>query len=698
MSVGRFRVTLGLAALVAAAACGDGGTSPNNRSATPAVLSIISGNGQTGLVGSTLSIPLTVRVVSASGASVSNAVVAFSVSQGAATVSPTSVTTDTSGMASTIVTLGPTAGDVKITATVQGTTIAATFSASAGTGTIQTACTGTSPQAPAAGAVLPSVAGTGVCLTGGASGADYAIVAFNSNPDSELVQASFGIKGSGITTLTTADLAPTTGVSASRAPTAGASLYSRLPVRRGDVRTAFDRQLRETARRDLTRLIPGARRAYAASRSSSSAHFDVIPNGTPTLNSVWRLNANGNQACDNATMVGARVVAVGTTSIVVADTLNPTANGFTTADYNSFAARFDTLVNPLDVNAFGAPTDIDKNGKIVIFITKEVNKLTPRGSDGFIGGFFFERDLFPTTTNTQLGLEGCAGSNFGEIFYVLAPDSLAQFGDQRKKSDVVNNTTGTLAHEYQHLINAGRRLYVNNAEFFETVWMNEGLSHIAEELLYYKVSGKAPRQNVGISDVAASSQTIADFNEYQADNLGRFEVFIENPTQTNVYADNDSLGTRGATWNLLRYLADHRGSADGDVWQQLVNTSLTGQQNLANVFGSDYMSMIRNWSTSVFSDDVAALTDTRFLAPSWNMRSIFPQLCTDSRTPCTRLGIYPLAITSLINNQTSNQSVVAGGSSYIRFSVPAGSQASIDWSTSGFPVSPFVQFTVVRTR
>jgi len=281
---------------------------------------------------------------------------------------------------------------------------------------------------------------------------------------------------------------------------------------------------------------------------------------------------------------------------------------------------------------------------------------------------------------------------------VLAPDSLAQFGDQRKKSDVVTNTTGTLAHEFQHLINAGRRLYVNNAEFFETVWMNEGLSHVAEELLYYKVSGKEPRQNIGISDIAASSQTISDFNEFQSDNLGRFEVFIEKPTQTNVHADNDSLETRGATWHLLRYLADHRGTSDGDVWQQLDNTPLTGLDNLAHVFGSDYMTMIQNWSTSVFSDDVAGVTDTRFLEPSWNMRSIFPQLCTDDRTPCTRLGVYPLALTSLINNQASNQSVVAGGSSYIRFSVPAGSQASIDWSNGGLPVTPLMQFTVVRTR
>jgi hypothetical protein len=690
---------LGFSALVAAAACGDGGTGPGTITSTPALLTVTSGNGQTGLTGSTLPSPLTVHVVSGSGASVGGATVLFAVTSGAATVNPASVTTDTSGLASTTVTLGTTAGDVKVSATVQGTSITTTLSATAGSGVITTACTGATPQSPAAGAVLPNVTGTGVCLSGGATGADYAIVAFNSNPDSNLVAASFGVKGSNITTLTTANVVPTVGASLSRTPSNGAALYARIAARPGDIRTAFDLRLREMARTQLTRLIPSARRAYAASRSSSSsARFDVIPTGTPTVGQVWRLNANGNDACDNAIMVGAKVRAVGTTSIVVADTLNPTANGFTDADYASFAARFDTLVNPLDVNNFGSPTDIDKNGKIVIFVTKEVNKLTPRGSNGFIGGFFFERDLFPTTTNAQLGLDGCTGSNFGEIFYVLAPDSLAQFGDQRKKSDVVNNTTGTLAHEYQHLINAGRRLYVNNAEFFESVWLNEGLSHIAEELLYYRVSGLAPRQNLGITQIRANS--VDSFNEFQADNLGRFEVFIEKPSQTNVYADNDSLETRGATWNLLRYLADHRAgsSNDGTTWQQLVNTPLSGQQNLANVFGSDYMTQINNWSTSVYADDVTGVTDTRFLGLSWNMRSIFPQLCTDSRTPCTQLGIYPLAITSLANNSTSPISVVAGGSSYIRFSVPAGTQASIDWQSGGLPVTSLVKFSVVRTR
>jgi hypothetical protein len=282
------------------------------------------------------------------------------------------------------------------------------------------------------------------------------------------------------------------------------------------------------------------------------------------------------------------------------------------------------------------------------------------------------------------------------MFYLLVPDPNGVFADKRSKADVLGNTIGTLAHEYQHLINAGRRLYINNADFFETTWLNEGLSHIAEELLYYRVAGYAPRQNLGINDVRAGDNGAA-FNEYQADNLGRYEVFLSKPSKTNVHGDNDSLETRGATWNLLRYLADHRGSSDGDVWQQLVNTNATGLQNLSKVFGANVTTSIRDWATSVFSDDVPGVTDARFLQPSWNMRSIFPQLCANSSCT-TRLGKYPLAVLSLNDANPVNPSIVPGGEAYIRFTVPAGSQASIDWSAGGLPVSGLVQFTLVRSR
>jgi len=79
------------------------------------------------------------------------------------------------------------------------------------------------------------------------------------------------------------------------------------------------------------------------------------------------------------------------------------------------------------------------------------------------------------------------------------------------------------------------------------------------------------------------------------------------------------------------------------------------------------------------------------------MRSIFPNLCGNAS--CTvRLGRFPLSVIPLSDASPANVTVIAGGAAYLRFSVPGGSQASIDWSAGGLPVSPLVQFTVVRTK
>ena len=166
------------------------------------------------------------------------------------------------------------------------------------------------------------------------------------------------------------------------------------------------------------------------------------------------------------------------------------------------------------------------------------------------------------------------------------------------------------------------------------------------------------------------------------------------PNATSVYAGNDELETRGATWHLLRYLADHRGSSDGDVWMQLVNSKTTGHHNLANVFGADYMNQIRDWATSLLSDDVAGVTDARFLEPSWNMRSIFPNLVNSANQP---LGRYPLKIIPISDASGGNVSIQAGGAAYFRFGVSSGN-ASIDWSSAGLPVTPLMKFTLVRTK
>lgn len=673
------RARVGLSLLVGSvvAACG-GSSEPTGTGSTPATLNVVGGNGQSGLVGQTLSQPLVVKVASSSGSAVRGVQVTFAVTAGAASVSPATTTTDSSGQAKTQVTFGSSPGTVSVSATVSGTSLVTFFALTSGSSSVTAACSTTAPSTPGVGNVA-YLSGTGTCLGGGATGAEYAIVAFNANPDTITgTSLPVTVTGRGTTPLSVASTVPAFNAAPSTPLSAGSP---------SDLQSRFDMQLRQTARRELAPMVPAAQTLMRQRPSLAS-----IP-ANPTVGTLYTLNANGRQACSAAQNRVARVAAVSNSAIVVADTTNP-AGGFTDAEYQSFATMFDTLINPLDVSNFGQPSDIDKNGKVIIFFTKEVNLLTPRGSPGVIGGFFFERDLFPLTDNQVFG--GCAGSNLAEMFYVLVPDPNHVYGDARTKQKVLDLTPGTLAHEYQHLINAGRRMYVNLPfNDFEEVWLNEGLSHMAEELLYYRVSGNAPRQNLTAAKLGQSQATADIFNHYQGDNNGRFETFLLKPSKTSVYGNNDSLETRGATWNLLRYLADHRGASDGDTWSQLVNTSLTGQQNLAHVFGATYMTQIRDWATTVFSDDIPGVTDTRFLEPSWNLRDIFPRLVDGNGTP---LGKYPLSVIPLSDGVASNQSIYSGGAAYFRFSVPANGQASVDWSNGQLPPSAFLQFTLVRTK
>ena len=301
----------------------------------------------------------------------------------------------------------------------------------------------------------------------------------------------------------------------------------------------------------------------ADSTVTPSSGGDPIENPTGLLNlgDLITLNVNGDSACSNAVYHAARVVAVGTKSIILADTLNP-RNGFTTADYQRFAARFDTLVYPLDVEHFGEPTDIDKNQRIAIVFTRAVNELTPFRSNSYVGGFAFSRDLFPHKQTARAS--ACAGSNQGEYFYALTPDPTGSInGNVRSATFVDSVTTAVLAHELEHIINSSRHLYVTDAVAFEEKWLDEGLAHIAEELLFYRESGLAPRRNL---DYAATRTPATVRFAYAADmsgNAQRYGQFLNAPAKNSPYALDDSLPTRGATWSFLRYAADRLVANDG---------------------------------------------------------------------------------------------------------------------------------------
>lgn len=477
-------------------------------------------------------------------------------------------------------------------------------------------------------------------------------------------------------------------------PTAGDDISA--PSRdRSDVPALVELVRRNVERTELAPLAESAR-AWQAERRNTAAL--VIPTNLKVGDAIT-LNANASQACSNATNRASRVAAIGTRSIVIADNDNPTG-GYTDAEYASIAATFDTLVYPLDTTAFGAPSNVSGNGKIVLFYTKQVNLLTPPSTNAYtIGGFFFARDLYPKTARNGLG--ACASSNEAEMFYLLVPDPSGVINNNRRSKDEVSTLNlGTIAHEFQHLINSGRRLYVNtSAAPNEETWLDEALAHTAEELLYYRMSGFTSRQNLTLNSVTGSSTL---FSNYGSQNFSRFYTFLINPEANSPYAPNDSLATRGAAWNFLRFAAGRQGAAgESAFYRALVNSTLTGRNNLSAVLGGNtqFADYLRDWTVSLIADDfsvaVTAALDARYIIPAWNFRSIYPGLRFNGGNP---LGVYPINARSLSSGTTQRIWLAGGTSSYVRFALQPNRSTLVTLSSNGGALPATMRYAIVRLR
>jgi Bacterial Ig-like domain (group 2) len=385
---------------------------------------------------------------------------------------------------------------------------------------------------------------------------------------------------------------------------------------------------------------------------------------------IRTFNVNSLSNCDAPNYHGARLVATSTHAQIYEDLTNPTG-GFTDAEYQGIIAELENTVYPTDIANFGTPTDIDGNGKFIVLYTRAVNDLTPVGASFLYGGFFHPRDVFPKTA--QPGFEACLGSNAGEMFYMLVPDPTGvSNGHVRTKAYVRASTVGTLAHEFQHLINTSRRLYVNDADDYEEVWLDEGLAHVAEELNFYVAAGLAPRQNLGQAEILANNTRLNAFNEFQLENFGRFDAYVEAPAQNAPYANDDDLATRGAAWSYLRYTADRRAGSDQAYWFALVNSKTSGLANLQAVLGTDPVLWARDWAVANYTDDAVPVPAV-FTHPSWKIRDILQN---------ASFGGFHLQVQTLGAGTTTN-SIQSGSAAYYKFGVAAGQTADVRVAPGG---------------
>jgi hypothetical protein len=616
--------------------------------------------------------------------------------------------------------------------TLTFTTDAPTIATVNGTGLLTAVANGTTTVRAASGSINASAsvlvnigAGTNPCtgvtmtLAVGASqtltGSAASQFCVNGSAGAEFVAVPFYATGSGGTgsgqggftppTALLATFTPLVNTTASGPPTpsvgSNAQLRGAVLTDGGRVLTrdvAWEARFRERVRNQFSPLGAAARQRF---QQSSGLRHDLRISPDVVVGQSMQLNVNVNQSCSNPTLVNATVKAVSTHAIVVEDDRDP-ANGFTGTDYQSFASAFDSQVWVVDTENFGVPTDIDNNGRIILFFTRTVNELTPPNQNSFVGGFFFGRDLFMKTDNCGGGTT-VVGSNQAEMFYLLAPDPTGAVNNNTRSTSFVKSiTVGTVAHEFQHLINYSSHLYTNPvvfsaANFPEKTFLDEGLAHVAEELNYYAATGRSARTNIDANTFINPSDAYLAFGNQ---NAVRFREYLKNPDKYPPYSvlADTSLSVRGAIWSFLRYATDQRASSvpEKTTWFQLVNptSDVSGISNLMAVYGSDLLTKMRDWAVANYLDDALGVsTAPAYQHLSWNTRSVETYVNGTNQANGTT---FPLKVNSLLSTPVA-LSLTDGGAAYLRFGVAAGQIGGATVTGSGaFPAT--FSITVVRTK
>ena len=402
-------------------------------------------------------------------------------------------------------------------------------------------------------------------------------------------------------------------------------------------------QVEDHIRKAEGRIVRAMQRSPAASTSMdvarSGAQASVLA-ATVALGDTITYRVPDVLAADLCTTyftVRGVVKAVGQKAQIAVDINSPT-NGLTAADFTAIATEFDELIFKTDTSWFGSPTDINKDGRITILYTPEVNKFTPRGSSSYIGGFFWGGDLF-TKADYQAATPpiSCPQTNEQELFYLLTADPTGQFGDARSTALVRQATRGTIAHEFQHMINQGIRQFNQSADPYEVDWLNEGLAHFAEEAVGRASRGFGDSQSLSNADVRFNP---ADYSAFFQQNLARFAGYLAGPDTTSPISSSadKQLPPRGAAWALLRYSADQFSPGNArSFFRRLVAGPTSSVTNLVQRAGVPFDHILAGWMIANYADNLAITgLDARYSYTSWSMR--------DAVAGSIQSGTYPLRV------------------------------------------------------
>ena len=516
----------------------------------------------------------------------------------------------------------------------------------------------------------------GIDLPAGSGARDYVIIVGNTNSIKDVV-ANYVVKADRST-------GATLGISAPSELSARSSmLIGQIPLARTP-QQAVENRVREFERRSLAlRSAPGP---WGASRLSARRSAQAAAMAVPVVGEVINVkipDAMSANLCLNFFQTQAVVASVSARAILVVDTLDgPPTLLFTQAQLDSITQEFDNVTYPTDASYFGNPTDFDANSRVIMLFSGQINKLTPPGTTGgFVGGFFFAGDFFPTVDTGQA--QGCPESNGAEIFYLLAPDPTGtKYGNIRTTSSVRQGTRGTIAHEFQHMINAGNRFVNPAVSAFEASWLDEALAHLAEDAVGRVQRGFRDLETLDFPKLVPCNTPCPEANDFNAfffQNLARLTYWMQKPDQFSPMSKlaDTSLATRGAAWAIVRYVADNYSSSNPRALARTLAAGPdTGTRNFTSAVKAPVDTVVAGWLVSMFADD-AGITglNPKYQYASYNFRSVMPPVAK-SVLGYSGTATYPLIVTS-IGSGSDNISATnrSGTGTYYRLTVTASAGA-----------------------
>jgi hypothetical protein len=366
------------------------------------------------------------------------------------------------------------------------------------------------------------------------------------------------------------------------------------------------------------------------------------------------------------------------------------SDSFTQADLDDLARTFNTYHHPIDRDAFGSESDKDANGVVMILLTDAVNALTTDCSKGRILGFYWGGDLL-----------NIAGTNSGEVFYAMVPAASTSGCTAATRKATLDRLKPTLVHEFQHMISFNQHVLVRSGEQEET-WLNEGLSHIAEEL-----AGRL----IPASECAGFPGSNPCRSQYSSGNITNAWDYLEQTHANWLVApgnSNATLAERGAGWLFARWLADGFGtdSLGFNVTRALVQTNRLGAENVAAVSGVSFATLVGEWQLAVWTDDLVGFTPAspRLTYELWGLRKVFQDNCCTANAPFPRpFPMQPSEVSPAVFPYLNSGTLHGGSGTHYKLTLPAGGQGadvlvSRNTGTSAVDAALEARLAIVRIR